>query len=364
MQTIKRLHDRRVSRAGIATFALLIVAAVLFWSNSRLQVQTFATGLDQPRGMAFDPDGNLYVAEAGVADAVADPMISPSTNQSSRVQRIDPGGAITTLVDGLPSTHYEVEGDVGATDIAVLGDTIYVLTGEGYDDDLSRSVLRLPAGGPPQRVANLLTFAFGSTPAAEQMASGAVPSNPFAMVAAPDQQSLLITDGASGSVLRVALDGTTHRFAVLPNIPPLTGLAFDPAGRLHVAMLSSIPLARGGGAIWVAAPDGELALAADELTLPIDIAFDTTGQMYVLEFGDIRQPAQPYTSGTGRLLRVAPDGARKVVLDRLNYPTAMLFSRTGDLYITVNGAFSAAGQGTILKMPCRMLGNAAACPGG
>ena len=96
--------------------------------------------------------------------------------------------------------------------------------------------------------------------------------------------------------------------------------------------------------------------------MPIDVGFEGAGAMYVLEFSDGRRPGQPYAAGLGRLLRIEHNGARTVVLDRLNYPTAMAFSRAGDLYIAVNGAFSAPGQGAILKIACGALGAPEACP--
>ncbi len=353
---------RRIAYLYIPILVLVIALALLSWHNERAGVQAFATGLNQPRGMAFDDAGNLYVAEAGAVDPEAEERSSPSTNHSSRVLRIGPDRRRTTVMDRLPFTHYEVAGDVGATDVQVLGHTVYVLTGEGYDDELSRSVLRVVPGTRPERVANLLSFAFATTPAADQLALGAVPSNPYAMVAAPDGKTLYITDGASGSVLSATLDGTMRVFATVPNMPPLTGLAFGPNGQLYVAMLSALPLARHKGAIWAADPTGHLALAVDGLTMPIDVAFDHAGAMYVLEFSDGSQPNQPYVADAGRLLRIARDGTQTVVLDRLNYPTSMVFSQAGDLYIAVNGAFSTPGQGAILRVPCGVLGISEACP--
>jgi hypothetical protein len=99
-----------------------------------------------------------------------------------------------------------------------------------------------------------------------------------------------------------------------------------------------------------------------ELTMPIDIDFDTAGVMYVLEFGDGRQPHQSYAAASDRLLRLDRDGLQKVVLDRLNYPTAMAFYSVGDLYIAVSGAFTGPGQGVILKVPCLLLDAPESCP--
>jgi DNA-binding beta-propeller fold protein YncE len=62
---------------------------------------------------------------------------------------------------------------------------------------------------------------------------GMVASNPFALAAAPDDSTLYVADGASGRVLRVALDEQISVLAALPQMPPLTGLAFGPDGKLY-----------------------------------------------------------------------------------------------------------------------------------
>jgi sugar lactone lactonase YvrE len=170
------------------------------------------------------------------------------------------------------------------------------------------------------------------------------------MAAAPDGSALYVSDGASGRVLRVTLDGHIRVFAELPNMPPLTGLAFGPDGKLYVTMFSTLPHTPGSGEIWSLDSDGKPSIAVRGLTMPIDVGFDAVGTMYVLEFSDGRQPNHPYAADNGRLLRIEPDGSAMVVLDRLNYPTAMVFSHSGDLYIAVSGAFATAGQGAILKI--------------
>ncbi len=331
---------------------LLVGLALLASCTPRVVTEPFLTGLNQPRGMVFDDSGDLFVAEAGA-------KFSDPTNHSGRVVRITPNHEVTTVVDGLPFTDLGEHGDVGAADLAMLKGGLYLLTGEGYDL-LSRSVLRVTFGGPPQPVASIRNFAAASLPR-DLLDTSLVAANPYAMVAAPDGSVLYVADGASGRVLRVALDGKISVFAELPNMPPLTGLAFGPDGRLYFANFSALPHAPGSGAIWAADRAGTLTPAATGLTMPIDLGFDRAGMLYVLEFSDGRHPAQPYAAGLGRLLRVERNGARTIVLDQLNYPTAMAFSRAGDLYIAVNGAFSAPRQGAILKIACRALGVPAAC---
>jgi sugar lactone lactonase YvrE len=345
-----------------ALLAALLLAACGAAATQAPADEVFVAGLNQPRGMAFDAAGNLYVAEAGASDPAAADVIQPETNHSARVLRIDASRNTTVVVDGLPYTRYITSGDVGATDVAILGGELYLLTGEGYDEKLSRRVLRITPGGPPQSIASLGDFALDTMPLEYQMSPGGAPSNPYAMAVAPDGGAFYVTDGASGRVLRVTLDGKVKLFAELPELPPLAGLAFGPDARLYFAMFSVLPHAPGSGEIWAVDPAGQLSRAAGDLTMPIDVAFDTAGAMYVLEFGNGQQVNQPYAGGSGRLLRVGRDDARTVVLDRLDHPTALVFSPTGDLYVALGGAFSAPGKGSILRVPCRALGTAQSCP--
>jgi sugar lactone lactonase YvrE len=346
----------RAAKRHLKLLALLLGLALLSACMPRAIAEPFASGLNQPRGMAFDEAGDLLVAEAGTH------AIPAGGSPYGRVVRIDPRGELSVAAGGLPFTRLPAHGDVGAADVAFIDGTLFVLTGEGRDA-LARSVLRVLPDRSVQPVASLLNFAAAGLPR-DLIGSGIVAANPSAMVAAPDGSALFVTDGASGRVLRVGLDGDIRLFAELPGMPPLTGLAFGPDGRLYFADFSALPHAPGSGAIWAADSAGELAVAAAGLTMPIDVGFDAAGAMYVLEFSDGRRPSQPYAAGLGRLLRIERDGARTVVLDHLNYPTAMAFSRAGDLYIAVNGAWSAPGQGAILKIACLGLGAPEACPSG
>lgn len=335
---------------------MVLVAIALFVPScvNEPRISTVASGLDQPRGMAFDAGGNLVVAEAGAAGAVIQPPVT--TNTSGRVSRITPDGRRETVIGGLPFTLDTATGtSVGPADVALVGGELLVLTGEG-SALLSRSLLRIEPGAPPQMVASFLAFAQAGNPEGQMMGGAGVQANPYAMIAAPDGSALFVSDGASGRVLRVTLDGTIQEFAAVPGRPPLTGLAFGPDGRLYVAVFSVLPHTPGSGAIWVAEPGGAIAPAVEGLTMPIDVAFDPAGTLYVLEFSDGRSPKEPYAAGRGRLLRIEAGGEHTVVLDGLNFPTAMLFARSGDLLISASGAFSGAGAGSVVRVACAELG--------
>jgi len=82
-------------------------------------VSVFAEGLDNPRGLQFDSEGLLYVAEGGQGGTTATdesqceqvvPPVGPySGGLNSRISTLDADGMRSTVVEGLPSTQKSPE---------------------------------------------------------------------------------------------------------------------------------------------------------------------------------------------------------------------------------------------------------------
>ena len=128
--------------------------------------------------------------------------------------------------------------------------------------------------------------------------------------------------------------------------PVPTGLAMLPDGTLLVGLLSGAPFAPGSAGILKVAPDGSVSNWAGGLTTVVAVAAAPDGTIYATQltsnfFGE--------PMGAGSIVRVAVDGSSEIVLDGLNKPNGLAFDATGDLYVIVN-TFGTAIGGALLKV--------------
>ena len=127
-------------------------------------VSVFATGLNNPRGLKFGPDGFLYVAEGGTGglnstDGACDQVVPPvgpytANVTGARISKIGPHGFRTTVVDNLPSSQTSADSGSlisGVADVAFIGDKLYaVLAGAGCSHgvpNIPNAVIRVHSNG-------------------------------------------------------------------------------------------------------------------------------------------------------------------------------------------------------------------------
>ena len=114
-----------------------------------------------------------------------------------------------------------------------------------------------------------------------------------------------------------------------------TGIAASD-GRLFVALFGGFPYIAGGGAVVSLDPvhvNVEARREVDGLEAPVDLGFDSSGRLLVLEHGRFTQ-ASGFLEGSGRLLRFEPrTGMPLVLVDGLTRPASLALLRDGRVAI-------------------------------
>ena len=346
-------------RGWLAAATAAIGLAVPAVGSAEYIASAIASGLNNPRGLAFGPDGALYVTEAGVPISAGpttrirgEPYVYGQTGSITRIQ----DGVQQRVLTGLPSlsspTTSETSGPQGiAFDSRGTG---YIAIGLGADPNV-RSTDLAPGG---TNLGQVVTFGAGTPSnfadvarleAATNPDGGVLESNPFRIVSSG--AGLLVTDAGANTLVNVAPAGTVSTVATFParalggprateSVP--TGLAIGPDGAIYVGELTGVPFAPGSAQVYRIAPGGSPTVCRTGFTNISDIAFGSDGSLYVLEL-DSNGLAAPGSNGA--LIRVAPDGTRTTLLSQgLVAPTGLAIGPDGAFYVSNFGVLAGGGQ--------------------
>ena len=365
--------------------SIAIAGAVLmtFGMGSSVKAADFdfevlASGLDNPRGITFGPDGALYITEAGrggTGPCIPPPSgtqgfldIPPCYGQTGAITRIQ-NGKSKRVVIGLPSLA-SADGILayGPQDIAFdwTGNP-YVIIGFAGDPNLRSSVVgnsdfaqliafkNLNKGASWTRVADLGAYEAANNPDGED-----VVTNPYAFLI--QNGKAFIVDAGANDLLKVGLDGSglavqfvfntrlitdPSSGANIPLQPVPTSIAIGPDRALYVGEFTGAPYPPGEARIYRINSNNQPEVYLDGFTNISDLAFDSKGNLYVLEFS-----ANSLATGsqTGALIRVSPDGTRTTIPTGsiLQGPTALALGYDGAIYVA-NKGFQ-PGEGEILRI--------------
>jgi hypothetical protein len=331
-------------------------------------------GLRSPRHLAFSHTGDLYVAEAGRGGdgpcfiGGEGPACFGATGA---VTRIAGNGHQSRIVDGLASyandpnqngtTDDDGDSGIGPHGITVRGSNSIFLTNGGPTAvsreqlaaqnpvaNLFGRLLRIRRDGRFTSIADIYAFERDVNPDA-QVANPAIDTNATDVVI--DRGRFVVSDAGGNSVLVARPDGRLSALAVFanrvvpnpfpfgPNPVPMqavpTGIVKGPDGAYYMSQLTGFPFPVGGANVYRIDPrTGAATIHASGFTNIMDLAFDETGTLYVLEIdsnGIIVPPA------FGAIYAIDGDGTRRTVVPpdaTLTEPGGIAVGPRGDLYVT------------------------------
>jgi sugar lactone lactonase YvrE len=370
----KAVVQTRVARWRTRFAGVVVAAGVLSSAIAHAAtLQVVASGLNNPRGLDFAPNGALYIAEAGTGGS--GPTV---TSGDGALLHFGLSGSITRLfkgtqqriVTGLPSlANAQQGGAIGPSDISFgpLGNAA-VTIGLGQNPAVRSNTLgaagaamgtvwQMNQNGQMKLVADIAAFEGQADP------DGAGPdSNPNGVL--NDRAgALYVADAGGNTLLEVSAKGTVSVVAVFPartvTTPPFlpqppfpaqlsmqavpTNVVRGPDGAFYVSQLTGFPFPAGGARIYRVVVGAAPEIYATGFTNIIDLEFDSAGNLYVLEI-DRNGLLAPEV--TGRLARVnaVTHTVDTVAAEGLVMPGGLAIGPDGAIYVSNFSTAAAVGQ--------------------
>ncbi len=361
-------HGRRslVVRLGgiLALLGMLAVPLAASADGEGYSVSLYSWGLQTPRGLTFDSEGSLVVANVGTGHH--DGSIWRLTDLDGNGMA-DNGAEVRPLALNLPSAFFdEATGEIlGSSDVKFGSDgTMYTVTGQLTADFLDNQYFSLWSSTAPNTSTNplrtmnpyaqLARYEIANNPDGAQ-----IDSDPYSILPM-DDGSVYVNDAGANATFVVAPDGSITTYAVYPQVEvpaelgfpfPMTdavptGLVLGPDGAIYVSLLTGFPFTEGMSKVYRledlngdgdAMDDGEMTVYADGLTTSTALAWSADGHLLSTEFRGPLTDLSGQNIATGQVVEWV-DGAWEVVAGGLITPTGIAVAADGTIYVSMEFA--------------------------
>lgn len=404
-----RMPKTLIAAAGVLTCVAAAAPAAALHSPAAVRASTrpapatssartpsypvVASGLDNPRQLAFAPNGDLFVAESGhgghgpCIPSDDNPDVNTCYGTTGAVTRIR-GGHQKQILTGLPSLAAQVATQggqlppgaqaAGPSGITILNGHEMALT-IGLGSNPSNRMEFSAASSVGHLLGTVVTSKLshrwwyfwrrhghndwqlrGDLAAFEALHNPVPPdtpdSNPNAVIR--DGRDLIVADAGGNDLLRVHRNGRVGLIAKFPAATPggpthpqavPTAVVRGPDGAYYVSELTGFPFPQGGAVIWKV-KHGHVSVYATGLTNVTDLAFGRHGDLYAVEIAQGGLTSGPI----GAVVRIPRGGGDHfdVIAQGLFAPYGIAL-RHGCAYVTVGSILPATanGGGKVLRIP-------------
>jgi hypothetical protein len=369
---VSGLRRLLVACATVALTTLGASGLIATASSMAVTVTPFGpSGLDNPRGLAFGPDGRLNVAEAGNGGTECLPPAHEEEQCigfTSGVSSIDAhdghkvisgefsvAGKEGTAATGIDGISFDNDGglfaiETGSTDIIPQSSPgVTQATLQQARAQIGRLIELRPGGRGLTTIASVGHFDFQWSFEHKELVPEQFPdANPYGVYAAPGER--FVVDAASNTLDEVRADGSVKVLVFFPNpsgpnpfktdaVP--TCVARGPDGAFYIGELTGAGNGPGASTVWRVVEGQQPQQWATGLTAVTGCGFDHDGDFYAVEFSTLG--FESFAPGTGALVRVPPHSSSPVPVvsntpghtdSPLSFPNGFAAGPNGGIYVS------------------------------
>ncbi|BBD58975.1 hypothetical protein NIES2109_17540 [Nostoc sp. HK-01] len=411
------IHNLQQMKLKHLTITLVTLGITIVAGTKAAEAASFkviADGLNNPRNLDFDREGNLYVTESGFGGNGQDGRCIPSPSaayiplcagQNGSLVKIAKDGTRTNIISGLTSIALSPSGEQAAGPADFKFDSrgnAYLLTGLAGDPNKRDTVLRSPDLGKLYKVdlntGGLTTLAdFAAYEASNNPDGTDLISNPYAF--AIKGNNAFVVDGGGNTLYSVGLDGSgiqnvtalppklispdSLEFPMLPGgavdptggapLPPgytsgsnglpvsnqsvPTGIAVAPDGSLTISEYTYFPYPEGEARLFSVNPDNlEIQTLADGFTQLTGVTYDPEGNLYALQHINVSEWKAIQQGGiitgdiSGSVIKIGTDGTRSTIWSGDGLEAASGITYGPDGNLYISNRARLAGSGQVIRI--------------